>query len=116
MREQHDSNFRAKVITKGYKLVQCKETTECSFILLSFGLAIYIQFTKHDIKHFGTFGSPKIAKHVHFGPMGTWERVCNAIGTWECGWKLVWEHESVHEFPMSPPLTSQKSQNYPKVP
>ena len=22
---------------------------------------------EHDIKHFGTFGSPKIAKHVHFG-------------------------------------------------
>ena len=61
---------------------------------------------QHDIKHFGTFGSHKIAKHVHFGPMGTWER----------GWELVWEYGSMYEFPMSSPLTSQKSQNYPKVP
>ena len=53
---------------------------------------------EHDIKHFGTFGSPKIAKQVHFGPMGTWERVCErhwyirtclgmwmgtCLGTWE---------------------------------
>jgi hypothetical protein len=31
---------------------------------------------EHDIKHYGTFGSPKIAKHVHFGPKATWECVC----------------------------------------
>ena len=29
---------------------------------------------KHYIKHFRTLGSPKIAKQVHFGLMGTWER------------------------------------------
>ena len=40
---------------------------------------------EHDIKHFGTFGSLKIAKHVHFGPMGTWERhwyMGKCVGTW----------------------------------
>ena len=31
---------------------------------------------KHDIKHYGTFGSPKIAKHVKFDQNSTWERVC----------------------------------------
>ena len=40
----------------------------------------------------------------------------NAIGTWECVWECGWEHGSVYEFPMSSPLTTQKSQNYPKVP
>ena len=30
---------------------------------------------QHYIKHFGTFESPKIAKHVYFGLMVTWERV-----------------------------------------
>ena len=39
------------------------------------GLEFYWIF-KHHIKEYGTFGSPKIAKHVHFGPKGTWERVC----------------------------------------
>ena len=42
---------------------------------------------KHDIKHFGTFGSPKIAKHVHFGPMGTWEHVWERVC--ECHWYMV---------------------------
>ena len=51
-----------------------------------------------------------LAQWEHGNAIGTWESV------WERGWKLVWEHGSVYEFPMSSPLTSQKSQNYPKVP
>ena len=43
--QQYDSNSSAKVTTKGYKLVLCKATVECNFILLSFALAVYIRFT-----------------------------------------------------------------------
>ena len=33
----------------------------------------------------GTFGSPKIAKHVYFGLIGTWERE----------WEHAWGHGNV---------------------
>ena len=52
--------------------------------------------------------------NVYGNGIGTWECVWKCV--WERGWELVWEHGSVYEFPMSSPLTSQKSQNYPKVP
>ena len=42
---------------------------------------------EHDINHFGTFGSPKIAKRVYIGIMGTWER------HWEHGWERCWERD-----------------------
>ncbi len=29
---------------------------------------------EHDIKHYGTLGSPKIANYVYFGKTSTWER------------------------------------------
>jgi hypothetical protein len=48
-----------------------KKFQVCSFSIL---------LLEHDIKHYGTFGSPKIAKHVYFGPKEMWERVC------ERGW------------------------------
>ena len=38
----------------------------------------------------------------------------NAIGTWERGRGLVWEHGSVYDFPMSSPLTSQSPKITPK--
>jgi len=49
---------------------------------------------KHAIKHYGTFGSPKIAEHVHFTQKVQWEREGerawelakdNVVCVWECG-------------------------------
>ena len=40
----------------------------------------YCKCEKHYIKHYGTFGSPKIAKQVHIGTSGTWERHREHIG------------------------------------
>jgi hypothetical protein len=45
---------------------------------------------QHDIKHYGTFGSPKIAKHVHWPQRVTWER------EWERAWELAEEHVRVY--------------------
>jgi len=40
---------------------------------------------EHDIKHYGTFGSPKIANHVHEDQNWRWER------EWERAWERAWE-------------------------
>ena len=62
---------------------------------------------EHDIKHYGTFGSPKIAIHVHFDQNSTrereWERawgrakshvyVYGNVGT--RGWEINWERQYV---------------------
>jgi hypothetical protein len=40
---------------------------------------------KGAIKHYGTFGSPKIAEHVHFTQKVQWEQ----------DGELVWEHQYV---------------------
>jgi len=45
---------------------------------------------EHDIKHYGTFGSPKIAKHVHFDQNSTWER------EWERAWELAKDYVHVY--------------------
>jgi hypothetical protein len=45
---------------------------------------------EHDIKHYGTFGSPKIAKHVHWPQRVMWER------EWERAWELAEEHVRVY--------------------
>ena len=78
----------------------------------------YVKNTTLNI--LGLLGVPKLQNmytlaqwehgNVYGNAIGTWERV------WERGWELVWEHGSVYEFPMRSPLTSQKSQNYPKIP
>ena len=68
------------------------------YMCIFFQSRVYIHPIEHDIKHFGTFGSPKIAKHVHFGPMGPWERVrerhwCMGtyVGTWMGTCLGTWE-------------------------
>jgi hypothetical protein len=45
---------------------------------------------QHDIKHYGTFGSPKIAKHVHLPQNVTWER------EGERAWELANDHVRVY--------------------
>jgi len=66
---------------------------------------------EHYIKHYGTFGSPKIAKHVTLKQigytgtsMGTWNRHGNVDdymygnGNGERLWeRLFWEHGNVHD-------------------
>ena len=61
---------------------------------------------QHDIKHYGTLGSPKTANYVYFGKKGTWERFWErgsvkgtgtgtltgtfrgtSLGTWELRWE-----------------------------
>jgi hypothetical protein len=49
-----------------------------------------LQRPKHDIKHYGTFGSPKLPKHAHFDQNPTWER------EWEHAWELANAHGIVY--------------------
>lgn len=55
------------------------------------------KFNEHYIKHLGTFGSPKIAQHGHFGKTGTPGNVPGSVeGPRERGMEHVWEWVWVH--------------------